>query len=71
MKNSLRLALCALAVLIFGSVSLDAQNITTVVGGGPVNLRAGRSSSVGALLPCESTRLGNTYVLDNTFGRVL
>jgi sugar lactone lactonase YvrE len=70
MKNSLRLALCALAVLIFGSVSLDAQNITTIVGGGPVNLPA-TGSSVGSPVAVRIDTLGNTYVLDNTFGRVL
>ena len=35
MKNSVRLAMWALACLIFGSVSVNAQNISTVIGGGP------------------------------------
>ena len=47
MKNYARLAAWALASLIFGSVSVHAQNITTVVGGGPVGLTP-TSGSVGS-----------------------
>src|ERR1700722_10907583 len=72
MKNSVRLALWALACLIFGSVSADAQNITTVIGGGPgtTGLPA-TSSSIGSPAAVRLDTAGNMYVLDNTFGRVL
>ena len=77
MKNSVRLAMWALACLIFGCVSADAQNITTIVGGGPGTGVAGspalpaRTSSVGSPVAVRFDSLGNMYVLDNTFGRVL
>jgi sugar lactone lactonase YvrE len=78
MKNLVRLALCALVCLIFGSVSVDAQqNITTLVGGGPgTGIPASpalpaRTSSVGSPAAVRFDTLGNMYVLDNTFGRVL
>ena len=35
MKNLARVSLCALAVSLFGGITVDAQNITTVAGGGP------------------------------------
>src|ERR1700761_1258755 len=72
MKNSVRLAMWALACLIFGCVSADAQNISTVVGGGPgtAGLTA-TGSSVGSPVAVRFDTTGNMYVLDNTFGRVL
>ncbi len=70
MKNSVRLALWALACLIFGSVSVQAQNITTVVGGGPVGLTP-TAASIGSPVAIRSDAAGNAYILDNTFARVL
>jgi len=69
MKNYVRLAAWALACLIFGSVSTHAQNITTVIGGGPVGLPATASISAPAAVRFDS--LGNAYFLDNEFSRVL
>ena len=77
MKNSVRLATWALACLIFGCVSADAQNISTVVGGGPGTgvssspALPARTSSVGSPVAVRFDTFGNMYVLDNTFGRVL
>jgi trimeric autotransporter adhesin len=69
MKNSVRLALCALTVLVFGAVSVDAQNISTVAGGGPVGLPAG--ASLGSPAAVRFNAAGDTFILDNNFGRVL
>src|SRR5579872_5946834 len=72
MKNSVRLALWALACLIFGCVSVNAQNISTVIGGGPgtTGLSA-TGSSIGSPAAVRFDSNGNMFVLDNTFGRVL
>jgi sugar lactone lactonase YvrE len=70
MKNSVRLALCALVCLIFGSVSVDAQNITTVIGGGPFGL-APTAASLGSPVALRLDAAGNAFILDNTYGRVL
>jgi trimeric autotransporter adhesin len=73
MKNSVRLALCALVCLIFGSVGVEAQNITTVVGSGPVapaTLSATRSS-VGSPVAVRFDTAGNMFVLDNKYSRIL
>jgi trimeric autotransporter adhesin len=73
MKNYARLAAWALACLIFGSVSVHAQTITTLAGGGPTSVAPGVSPtafSVGATAAVKKDGLGNTYVLDNQFGRV-
>src|SRR4051812_8453535 len=71
MKNSVRLALCALACLVIGSVSVQAQQvITTVAGGGPVGLAAA-GASVGSPVAVRFDTLGNMYVLDNKYSRVL
>ena len=70
MKNSARLALCALACLIFGCVSVQAQNITTIVGGGPTALTP-TNSSVGSPVAIHRDSAGNAYILDNTLSRVL
>ena len=72
MKNYARLAAWALACLIFGSVSTHAQNITTVVGGGPGTTGVtATTSSVGSPVAVRFDTSGNMYVLDNAFGRVL
>lgn len=60
----------ALASLIFGSASVNAQNITTVVGGGPVSLPA-TGSSVGGPVSVRFDMAGNMYVLDNKYSRIL
>ena len=60
----------ALACLIFGCVSADAQNITTVVGGGPVGLTP-TAASVGSPVAVRRDSQNNAYILDNTYGRVL
>jgi Abnormal spindle-like microcephaly-assoc'd, ASPM-SPD-2-Hydin len=73
MKNSVRLALCALVCLIFGSVSVEAQNITTVAGSGPVppaTLPA-TTSSVGSPVAVRFDTAGNMFVLDNKYSRIL
>ncbi|HUE43533.1 MAG TPA: choice-of-anchor D domain-containing protein [Candidatus Sulfotelmatobacter sp.] len=70
MKNYARLAAWALACLVFGCVSVHAQNITTVVGGGPVGLTP-TAASVGSPVAVRRDSAGNVYVLDNTFSRVL
>jgi Abnormal spindle-like microcephaly-assoc'd, ASPM-SPD-2-Hydin len=70
MKNYARLATWALACLFFGSVSVHAQNITTVIGGGPVGLSP-TGASVGSPVAVRRDSAGNAYVLDNTFSRVL
>lgn len=70
MKNLARLALCALACLIFGSVSVKAQNITTVAGAGPVGLTA-NAASVGSPVAVRFDTAGNMFVLDNKYSRVL
>jgi trimeric autotransporter adhesin len=69
MKNYVRLAAWALACLIFGGVSTHAQNITTVIGGGPVGLPA--ASSIGTPAAVRFDSLGNAYFLDNNFSRVI
>ena len=72
MKNSVRLVLWALACLIFGSVSVNAQNISTVIGGGPGTTGLSATGpSVGSPAAVRFDSAGNMYVLDNTFGRVL
>lgn len=73
MKNSVRFAVWALACLIFGCVSVQAQNITTVVGGGPVGLapNGAGAASVGSPVAVRFDTTGNMYVLDNQFSRVL
>ena len=70
MKNSVRLTLWALACLIFGSASVNAQNITTVIGGGPVGSNA-ITSSIGNPAAIRFDSAQNIYALDNNFGRVI
>src|ERR1700744_4750260 len=70
MKNCARLAVWALACLIFGSVSVHAQNITTVVGGGPVGLSP-TGGSIGSPVAVHRDTSNNAYILDNTYSRVI
>src|ERR1700722_20192581 len=72
MKNYARLAAWALACLIFGSVSTHAQNITTVIGGGPVGLTP-TAASIGSPVAIhrDTATPSNAYILDNNFSRVL
>ncbi len=73
MKNLARVSLCALAVSLFGGITVDAQNITTVAGGGPPatgTAFTATSASVGAPAAVRQDKLGNTYILDNDLGRV-
>jgi sugar lactone lactonase YvrE len=73
MKNLARVSLCALAVSLFGGITVDAQNITTVAGGGPPatgTAFTATSASVGAPAAVRQDSLGNTYILDNDLGRV-
>jgi trimeric autotransporter adhesin len=70
MKNLVRLSFCALAVSIFGGLAVDAQNITTVAGGGPPAGSTKTAVSVGAPGAVRQDHLGNTYILDNAFSRV-
>jgi len=73
MKNFVRTSLCVLAVSILGGVTVDAQNITTVAGGGPPATGTAVSktnTSIGAPAAVRQDHLGNTYILDNDFGRV-
>jgi len=73
MKNLARVSLCALAVSLFAGITVDAQNITTVAGGGPPatgTAFTATSASVGAPAAVHQDSLGNTYILDNDLGRV-
>src|SRR5271155_2298748 len=73
MKNLARVSLCALAVSLFGGITVDAQNITTVAGGGPPatgTTLSPTAASVGAPAAVRQDSLGNTYILDNDLGRV-
>ncbi len=73
MKNLVRASVCALAASIFGGMAVDAQNITTVAGGGPpaTGTAVNKSStSIGAPAAVRQDHLGSTYILDNDLGRV-
>jgi len=70
MKNYARLAAWALACLIFGSVSTHAQNITTIIGGGPVGLTP-TGGSIGSPVAVHRDSANNAYILDNTYSRVI
>jgi hypothetical protein len=73
MKNLARVSLCVLAVSLFGGMTVEAQNITTVAGGGPPatgTTVTPTSASVGAPGAVRQDALGNTYILDNDLGRV-
>ena len=73
MKNLAGVSLCALAVSLFGGMTVDAQNITTVAGGGPPATGTAVSktgASIGAPAAVRQDLLGNTYILDNDFSRV-
>lgn len=74
MKNLVRVSICAIAVSIFGGMAVNAQNITTVAGGGPPSgatpLVSKTSASVGAPGAVKQDALGNTYIMDNNLGRI-
>ncbi len=73
MKNLAGVSLCALAVSLFGGITVDAQNITTVAGGGPPATGTAvtkTGASIGAPAAVRQDHLGNTYILDNDLGRV-
>jgi len=73
MKNLAGVSLCALAVSLFGGITVEAQNITTVAGGGPPatgTTVTKTGASVGAPAAIRRDSLGNTYILDNDFSRV-
>jgi sugar lactone lactonase YvrE len=73
MKNLVRSSLCALVVSVFGGMTVDAQNITTVAGGGPPTTGTAVSktgASVGAPAAVRRDSAGNIYILDNDFSRV-
>jgi trimeric autotransporter adhesin len=73
MKNLAGVSLCALAVSLFGGITVEAQNITTVAGGGPPATGTAVSktgASIGAPAAVRQDHLGNTYILDNDLGRV-
>ena len=61
--------LLALACVVVAPLAARAQTISTVAGGGPINLPK-NSASVGAPAAVRQDSLGNTYVLDNNFSRV-
>ncbi len=73
MKNLAPVSLCALTVSLFGGMTANAQNITTVAGGGPPSTGTAVSktgASIGAPAAVRQDHLGNTYILDNDFSRV-
>src|ERR1700759_1680133 len=70
MKNSVRLALCALVCLILGSVSVNAQVLTTAIGGGP-NASNATTSSIGNPAAVRLDSALNVYALDNNLNRVI
>jgi hypothetical protein len=58
-----------LAVAVVAPLAARAQNISTVAGGGPINLPK-RSASIGAPAAVRQDSFGDTYILDNNFNRV-
>jgi hypothetical protein len=74
MKNLVRVSICVIAISIFCGMAANAQNITTVAGGGPPSgatpLVSKTSASVGAPGAVKQDALGNTYIMDNNLGRV-
>jgi hypothetical protein len=61
--------LLALALAVVAPISLRAQNITTVAGGGSTNVPA-LSVGVGGPEGVIKDALGNVYILDNFFSRI-
>jgi sugar lactone lactonase YvrE len=75
MKNFVRLSLPVIAFsalsVVLGPLSVHAQTITTVAGGGPAGAAViPTAPSIGAPAAVRKDLLGNTYILDNDFGRV-
>ena len=61
--------LVVLAFAVVAPLAARAQNISTVAGGGPINL-VPTAASVGSPAAVRHDSLGNTYILDNNFSRV-
>jgi sugar lactone lactonase YvrE len=61
--------LLALAFAFIAPLAARAQNISTVAGGGPINLDP-TVSSVGAPVAVRQDSIGNTYILDNSANRI-
>ncbi len=75
MKNFVRVSIAVIALSAFSVVIapplVRAQTITTVAGGGPAGAAVSPlAASVGAPAAVRQDSLGNTYILDNDFGRV-
>jgi hypothetical protein len=75
MKNFARLSLSVFALSALSVVAnppaAQAQNITTVAGGGPAGAALSPTAvSIGAPAAVRQDHLGNTYILDNDLGRV-
>ncbi len=61
--------LVILAFAVVAPLAARAQTITTVAGGGPINLPKA-SASIGTPAAVRHDSLGNTYILDNDYSRV-
>jgi sugar lactone lactonase YvrE len=61
--------LLALAFAVIAPLAASAQNISTVAGGGPINLDP-LASSVGSPVAVRQDSAGNTYILDNARNRI-
>jgi trimeric autotransporter adhesin len=61
--------LVILAFAVVAPLVARAQTISTVVGGGPINLPQ-TAASIGAPAAVRQDAAGNTYILDNQYGRV-
>jgi len=77
MKNFVRLSLPVIAFsalsVVLGPLSVHAQTITTVAGGGPPSTGTtvtATGASVGSTAAVRQDASGNTYILDNDLGRV-
>jgi trimeric autotransporter adhesin len=62
--------LALVLVVVTAPLAARAQNITTVVGGGPVNLPK-KSASIGSPAGVKLDSAGNAYFIDNNFSRLL
>jgi trimeric autotransporter adhesin len=62
--------LLALTLVVIAPLAARAQTISTVAGGGPVNITPPNAASVGAPAAVRQDSLGNIYILDNNYGRV-
>lgn len=69
MRKGLSVSMYVWAVMLCLTVAVDAQNISTIAGGGPNNLSA-TSSSIGFPWATAVDGAGNTYISDNLSSRV-